>query len=243
MFIRCLVISLIQTVGSVLAVQYVPTSIDSQIQSSDAVIRASYQGREFKKSSDGLILTESSFKVVSSSGLGSSELLNTDAFKVIHPGGEWGGVKHHIPGGPQFKQDEEVILLLTKTSDGHVLHNLGMGKYKIVMEGNKEFVKSTVFGDHPSFGKMSLEDFNKELESRFGEALKSVKDRRFVYKKPIEKNVPLAKTTEDSSQRNPASLEDTSEERGHGRFNFFWLTLILAVLGAIFILFTRQKDD
>lgn len=63
-------------------------------------------------------------------------------------GGTRGKWAMRIPGMPSFKQGEEVVLFLEKTSVSYALTGLAQGKFSVQIRGSKKMVRRNLSGMH-----------------------------------------------------------------------------------------------
>ncbi|WP_372654804.1 hypothetical protein [Halobacteriovorax sp.] len=227
---------------TVLSATFIPLSLEKQMENADGVLRGKFKGVEYRKISDNKIITEATFSIVESVGVKQSEIINKNNFKVIYPGGKWQNLDYRVSGTPSFKDDEEAILILKKTSLGYTVKGLGMGKYEVVKNEDNEFYKSSVFPNHVSLGEISKNSFETVILNEFGTDMKSVKSDKFV-------NVPVRYIEKKSSTsgRFPASVGrspgsenlDQSEEDNSG--NPIWIAIIFGLLGAASVYSIRRS--
>lgn len=204
------------------ATSFIPVPLDRQLKSSYGVIHAVYKGSNYKKLSDGQVVTNASFRVLQSSGLKSSEIINKNDFKVIYPGGKWQGLVYNVPGSPTFTEGEEVVLLLSKGSRGFMVNNLKMGKYEIFEEDGVRYLGSSAFRSHPKLGKISFSDFERKLFSYFGSDFQSKHHDKYIA------NTNSSKKT----GRKVASVDVENEDVKSNGMSIYWLVLIFGLMGS-----------
>jgi hypothetical protein len=214
---------------------YIPTPLSDQIEDAHGVIRGVYKGKDYKKNSLGEVITEVSFSLKETSGLKPGDIINKNNFKVTFPGGLWQGINHKYSGSPEFKKNEDVVLLINKGPNGFHLLNFGLGKYSVVKDGNGLMLQSSVFPRNPKISGIPLKTFQQMVSEKFGHPLSQNKGDKFVYiPKGMEKN---------KSSRAPASIEEVLPEDSNSKKNrtMFWLMIILSVLGTLsYRLFNRK---
>ena len=137
------------------------------------------------------------------------------------------GVLYHVDGSPTFESGKEIVLLLNKTSHGFVPTNLTLGKYEIIRSAGVQYLKSSVFPNHPRLGKIKFKDAMSSFEKYFGSSLQVVNHDKFVYKGNIKKK--KVQDIEGGIQRSPAS-DEISEESGSD-LSIFAIIIIFALLG------------
>jgi hypothetical protein len=206
------------------AATFIPLSMEHQLRDATGVIRGTYQGSTYKKMRGDRIITESSFKISTMSGLKNHEVINKNSFKVIYPGGKWQGVNYHISGSPTFKQNEEVVLLITKTNNGFAVSNLALGKYSIKREFGKEYLTSAVFPHNKNLGSIPLSKFNSMVKESYGSPMENIDPDKFVYKGKTQDTKHKAKN------RKPASLDENTQE-SEQKNSMTWLVVLFAFLG------------
>lgn len=204
------------------ATTFVPMPLDRQLKSSYGVIHAVYQGSNFKKLSDGQVVTNASFRILQSSGIKSSEIINRNDFKVMYPGGKWQGLVYSVAGAPTFYEGEEVVLLISKGSRGFVVNNLKMGKYEIFEEDGKRFLASSAFRSHPKLGKISFSEFERKLFTYFGSDFQTSHHDKYIANTKKKKDIG----------RKIASVEEESNETNTNSMSIYWLVLIFGLMGS-----------
>lgn len=215
---------------------FVPISLDHQLRESSGVIRGEYLGSSYKKSANGDVITEASFKLKSMAGLKHHQIINKNNFKIIYPGGKWQGVVYQVTGSPEFKKGEDAILLISKGPLGYMPTNLALGKYSIDREFGKEFISSVVFPSKDNLSQIPYEKFNQKIEDRFGSGLGEVNLDKFVYKGKEETSQLKSKG------RKPASISE--EEQEENNYGMMGLVALLAFLGfySAFLSKSNQSD-
>lgn len=230
-----------------MATTYYPLPIHKQLDESKAVIKGEYQGATYKKTSTGEIVTVASFRVDDYVGLKENEILNKQDFKIIFPGGKWNKMVYTIDGAPKFQKGESTVLFLNKSRHGFVLTGLSLGKYDIIKKDGEVGVSSSVFPNHPKLGFIPLEEFNMELDDRFGKKLSSLgMDRAFSL--TLASNVRMPATAKKSEVigarsrgRVPASTKKQYQASTEG-MSAFWLVMLFAVMGLYPVFFIKKKD-
>lgn len=202
-------------------------SLKKQLNEIDGVIRGVYRGETYKRTDEGLVITEASFSIIESSGIPPSKIINKNDFRVNFSGGKYQGIVYHVIGSPTFKKNEEVVLLLKKVGGLFFIYNLSQGKFFISTKNKKEFLVSN-FLKKANGGDLALLRFNKLLKKRFGSPLTSFNPDTYVYKRKsfFNKRIPTATTG-----RSPASVKEKSENSENGKTSVYWLLLIFTLLG------------
>ena len=201
------------------------------MRESQGVIRAEYIGSSYKKTSEGDVMTEASFKIKAMAGLNHHQIINKNNFKVLYPGGKWQGVVYQASGAPKFKKGKDIILLLSKGPNGFMPTNLALGKYEIHRESGREVVNSDVFPNNEKLSQIPYLKFNGLIEKHFGSELKEVNLDKFVYKGPNNKKYSSNnKKSKSQLSRKPASLDEEKEESGTTS-GMIGLVILLAFLG------------
>lgn len=230
-----------------MATTYYPLPIHKQLDESKAVIKGEYQGATYKKTSTGEIVTVASFRVDDYVGLKENEILNKQDFKVIFPGGKWNKMVYTIDGAPKFQKGESTVLFLNKSRHGFVLNGLSLGKYDIIKKDGEVGVSSSVFPNHPKLGFIPLEEFNSELDDRFGKKLSSLgMDRAFSLTLASNVRMPAAAKKGETPRaksrgRVPASTKKQYQASTEG-MSAFWLVMLFAVMGLYPVFFIKKKD-
>lgn len=214
---------------------YIPTPLSDQIKDSHGVIRGIYKGKDYKKNNLGEVITEVSFSLKETSGLKPGDIINKNNFKVTFAGGIWQGINHNFSGSPEFKENEEVVLLIYRGPNGFHLLNFGLGKYSVVKDGSALILHSNIFPSNSKISGIPLKTFQKMVSEKFGHPLSQNKGDKFVY---TPKNM-----NENKASRGPASMEETLPNENNQSRNktMFWLMLILSGLGTLsYRLFNRK---
>ncbi len=223
----------------VFATTFRPVSLETQLKDSNMALHGNYIGKSYKKLSSGQIVTIAKFKIIKIAGIEQSELINKNEFSVIYPGGEWEGIVHHIYGAPKFKENEEVFLVLNRLKNGFWLHNLSLGKYRIEKKGRIKTLVSSVFPNHPYFGRIDFKKAEGIVGRTLGGDLKIVQSDKMIIK-TYKNRIRVLKT--DSSGRKIASYEeDTAIQQDEPvQLSIFWIIMILACIGGA-TLFVRKS--
>lgn len=227
----------ISALGNLKAAIYIPTPLEDQVKDSYGVIRGTYSGKVFKKNSKGEVITEISIVLNETSGLKPGDIINKNNFKVTFPGGNWQGIVHQVSGSPNFKQGEDVVLLLVKGNNGFHLLNFGLGKYTIEREAGAQFVISDIFPNNTKISGLRYENFQKIIENKFGYPMTEFKGEKFVYKPKREEEIKSGR-----SSRAPASIGASRAPAEESSTAMFWLMIILSVLGtSSYKIFNRKR--
>lgn len=215
---------------------YIPTPLEDQVKDSYGVVRGIYQGKVFKKNSNGDVLTEISISLKETAGLKPGDIINKNNFKVTFPGGYWQGIHHKVSGSPEFEKSEDVILLIYRGPNGFHLLNFGLGKYSLERNAGLLYLNNAIFPNNSKISGVPLRKFQTIIENRFGQPLTEFKGEKFVYK---AKNYNPSATR--GASRAPSSIEDEENSPAENSTTMFWLMLILAVLGtSSYRLFNRK---
>lgn len=219
------------------AAMFVPVPIERQISEADGYIRGSYQGLSYKKLPTGEVVSELSFRVSESNGINIKNFLNTKEFKVLIPGGKWQGIVYDVSGAPSFNMGEEVALLLKKEDQNYWISNLSLGKYTLVKKTNSEFLKSSVFPNHPKLGHISYIDFkNMSLNTHGDHVVNNVSRPKMA----TSELAILAQKKKSKSNRKIAS--DNRVEIVEDRTNQYLLWfLVIFILLFVVSLYLKRK--
>lgn len=223
---------------NVLATTFLPISIKSQIDESYGVFHGRFLKKNFKiLNSSDQVVTVASFYVLGSAGIKRNEMLNNNEFKIMYPGGAWQGIVYNVHGTPEFHPNEEAIVLVSKTAEGLWVHNLSLGVYKIERKNGRDYLISTVFPNHPRFGRTAFSKFEEILINKFGEILSFKKGDKSISsngKSSENFNTLKNSTVIKLNQRSIASVIDNNEDENleEKGFDNFWPIVILAFLGA-----------
>ena len=223
--------------------------LETQVQNTEGVIWGKFRGSASKKIAGNIIVTEADFELLAVSGIMPSEIVNKNNFKIIYPGGIWQGIVYATLGAPRFGKNEEVVLFVTKGSYGYQLTNLGLSKYLVIRnQGEKVFLRNSIFPQHPDLGKISLERLNGLLEDKFQYSLsdKIVEDKHIYKRASFSSRQDIKKNNNSASslvKRNPASV--TSVEKGSYQKKSYqgiiWIILMFSILGGYFVMAKRSE--
>ncbi len=200
-----------------------PTTLDKQLEHIDAIVRGHYIGKSYKKLYGGQVITEAGIKVDTHLGLYNKDLLNKNYFKVYYPGGRWQEKVYSVQGAPEFTKGEEVVLLLKRTSQGHAIANLSMGKYKVIYKKNKIYLQSDVFPNHPKLGKIPWAEVKDKVYMNFGSFLKAPNGNKVI--------VDTSRKKISSASRRIAQVDHKDIQEKEKNVPTFWLLVIFASLG------------
>jgi len=233
---RIVLLGLAFIVDSVWAASFLPIDIVERMKNSDLSIRGIYQGKSYKKLPGGRVVTEHVFSVKQSAGASANEIINKNSFKVIAPGGVWNGLRYKVSGTPHFESGDDVVLMVSKGKYGLTFPDLAMSKFQVKRKLGREVLVSEVFSNRENVGKITYEDFKIMAHSFYGEEFKDFEADKFVYGKKAKKKPGVS--------RKLASVEKDNQEASSGKkFSFFWLTLVLSLLGAFWSRRHTKKDE
>lgn len=210
------------TYSKAMASIILPLSFEDQLRSSDAVIQGIVQGQNFKRLANGEVTTEIVVKLSQTAGMGSEILINPSQFKVLIPGGTWGGIVHRVDGAPEFKNGEEVVLFVSKFNYGMKLSSLALSKYYVLRHKDEVVLKSYLYPEDPHIGSIKYSDFNKLISSVLPTKLAPIANEKTVWKRRDQEEF----IDERESGRMPASLSPASH------IEMSWLMVIFALLGS-----------
>lgn len=212
---------------SIHSTTFYPLPFSKQLIDSSGVVKAIFKGHTTKKLSNGQVVSEGSFHLLEVSGIASGEIINPKDFRVLYPGGVHEGLTYEVFGSPKFEPDEEVVLILSKKHGMYMVHNLGLGKYKVQKSRKETLLISEVFPDHPNIGKVDEKIFNEKVKEKFGTNLLTLDPAGYVKRS-------------ESASRDVASIEKDSPKRSE-KIGVYWLVLLLMGLGLVSILLTNRE--
>jgi hypothetical protein len=224
---------------TVMATTFSPVPLDRQLRESDGVVHAKYLGATYKKLPSGEIVTMGSFEIIKSIGVRNSDIINKNSFMLMYPGGIWQDQGYQVHGAPEFKENEESILILKKTDIGYRIKGLSLGKYSFFKgDGAKDiYISSSVFPNHPKLGRMAVAEFESVLEQHFGEDFTAINSDKYVYseeKRKISDSVRAG--------RRPASFKkDVEKEVSGNKLHINWLVLLLGSMGVLSLHLARRS--
>jgi len=212
-----------------LSVAHSTTDVGQAFYRSDAVIRGFYLGSSYKKLPNGEVVTVASIKVSQISQKSSEKLyrekLGGGGFKLIIPGGEWGGVSYRVPGSPTFIDGEEVLLFVKKGKYGYMLSDLALGKLK---RKEAKYSEKQLF-ESMNHHIVSVDDISLRAKERFGAGLRDIPGDYFVYQR---------ESGSRKNSRSIASVESSPDRQSD--FVYWWGVLILGVLGGLSRILNRK---
>lgn len=192
--------------------------LSKQLSESNAIIMGIYQGSFPKKLSNGSVVTNVSFKLEKSVGLGSRQLMNKNSFSFVYDGGTWQGIEYPNKLRPRFVEGRRYIVLLRKGEYDFYPLNERLGVYNVIGRSGEEAVISQAFPDNPKFGSNSFSTFNLWISSIYGEGLKGIGTDKDIFHKK-------------KGGRKIASLNVSSESNEY-KIHIYWLALLFGLLGA-----------
>ena len=244
-------------INTIDATLFLPKSFENQLDDVDALIEGVLIKKTYKRlGPKGEVVTKAYFKILRSVGLMGNEQLNLNEFWVLYQGGVWQGVEHKVFGAPKFSKENTYILLLKKTSKGYWVKDLKMGQYQVTEEDGEKVLKSSLFPNHPSFGKTSLSRAEDIIEEKYGMPLLKSKDvmrqkiAQMKYKALSKKSRSLASLVQDETKEDPSLFKEELQKKmaeasflDHQSFydqkeedsdiNFFILLLLFSLLGVL----------
>lgn len=216
------------------ATTFIETSIEDRMRQASGVITVEYLGESYKKLPTGQVVTEATVKIIETTGIKSSEIINHNNFKIIIPGGVWQGRHHKISGVPRFKQGEITTLIVKKSDFGFILPNLAMSKFKMESIDSKKYFVSPIFSEKNGVGKIKVDEFKALTSQIFGKELKKINIDKYVSTSDEEMG-------QKNLKRNPASnIEKTPEDES---IPTIWFVLMLGVLGFVPALLIKGKRN
>ncbi|MEI8346333.1 MAG: hypothetical protein WCG27_02620 [Pseudomonadota bacterium] len=229
--ITVLVIALAFAWPSTWATVFYPVPLDKQLQESDGLLQATYVGLNYKRIGDkNEIYTEAIFRVTKMVGLPKEEVIYKDSFKILYPGGVWEGKVSFTYGSPQFRQDEEYILLVKKGRFGYELSNLSMGKYDLVKDNGVLHVVSSVYPYHPRLGRMKYSALENFVHERWGQNLGPMQND---YNQSVTENdSTIANRSSNNPKREMASTK-TSGPIPEDNSQKYWPYFLFVILGVL----------
>ncbi len=204
-----------------LAAQIFPIPMKKQLNEADGVILGEYLGQVYKKDHEGKILTEASFKILKSAGIGNRYLVNKNVFTIHYEGGEWQELIYENPNAPEFALSSQYIILVQRDSFGFRPYYDKLGVYDYEGRGDQFRLISMAFPDHPNLGKIPYRSFDIWVRTTFGDYLTNYHTDKFVYEVK-RKEVGRAIASYDEEK----SADGTS-------VNILWFSVLFGVIGAM----------
>jgi hypothetical protein len=225
------------------ATSFHPVPIEKLIERSDAIVVADYLGSKSIVLEDGMIATESRFRLDTEMGLAALEHGYRDIL-VYHPGGLANGVGQQVEGVPKFVIGEKNVLLLKSLEDGRLwIQGLAMGTFKMVRIGDDTLIINPIFpGDH-RLSMIKFETFRLKVDFIKKQPLRAVDSDKYVLEMEKTRNfVPRPASRATGKSRSVASLEASREnEREPNVMDSFWLITMLSTLGVLAAWRTRRS--
>ncbi|EQC43307.1 hypothetical protein [Bacteriovorax sp. Seq25_V] len=203
------------------ATQIFPIPMKKQLNEADGVILGEYLGQVYKKNHEGKILTEASFKILKSAGIGNRYLVNRNVFTVHYEGGEWQELVYDNPNAPRFALNSQYVILVQRDSFGFKPYYDKLGVYDYEGRGDQYQLISMAFPDHPNLGKIPYRSFDIWVRTTFGDYLEDYRSDKYVF--------------EDSKKelgRAIASYEDEKASESSS-VNILWFSVLFGVIGAM----------
>lgn len=237
-------ILLIFVIFEVNATTLLPLPIAEQLKSSKGVIFGTYKSKLFKRI-HGVVVTEATFSVSESIGLGPNEIINKNNYKIIYPGGVWNGEVHQTIGAPNFKIGEKVALILKETKLGITVKGQSLGKYSVLQKGPHVYLSSEAFPTHHLLGNIKIKNFKSELMQYYTQDIKKfgkvqiTKNNKYI---PKPRDININKKHGKYSGRMPASVKRSNLEEEESSPTLLWAGLLFAFFGIISTLFSRRSQ-
>lgn len=219
---------------SVKATTFIETSIEDRMRQASGVLTIEYLGESYKKLPTGQVVTEATVKIIESTGIKSSEIINHNNFKIIIPGGMWQGRRYKVSGIPRFKEGEVATLIVKKSDFGFIMPNLAMSKFVKKSIDSKKYLVSPIFSEKKGIGMIKESEFKILTSQIFGKELAKINIDKYV-----------STTNEELGQKNirrkPASK--ASETPKEESIPTIWFVLLLGALGFVPALLLKGKRN
>lgn len=194
--------------------------LSKQLSESNAIIMGEYQDSYVKKLSNGKVVTNVTFKLDKSVGLGNKKQLSKNSFSFVYEGGQWQGINYPNENKPRFITGRRYIVLLVKGEQEFYPFYNRLGVYNVIGRTGEEEVVSQAFPANDTFGANSYNTFNMWVSTVFGEGLEGLGSDKDVFKN-------------NESGRKIASVDDGSSPITTGyKIPIYWLVIIFGLLGA-----------
>lgn len=210
------------------ATQFIPLSIDKQVDEADFAVEATLQAQKVYKNSNGLIMSDYTFRVNESFGFNESE------FHLDMLGGTYEGVTTMIDGAPHFSPGEAVFLLLKKVESKIYLSNFTLGQYKIIEREGKTFYRSEVFSHDPRIGIISKEKMKLLMNEKW-----NYTSNIPAKQSPLEKIVKQLPAEKISKQQKRIPAQIIPQESNSFDWKYFIAGVFALMLG--FWLLKKKK--
>jgi hypothetical protein len=226
------------------ATSFHPVPIEQLIETSDAIVVADFLGSKSIVLEDGMIATESRFRLETEVGLAAFEHGFRDIL-VYHPGGLVQGKALQVEGVPRFVIGEKNVLMLKALDDGRLwVQGLAMGTFKMVRIGDQNLIINPIFPDDHRLSMIKFDTFQAKVDSIKKQALRAVDSDKYVLEmEKTRKFVPNPDPRTAGKSRSVASVE---APRDNGRepnvMDSFWLITMLSTLGVLAAWRTRRSQ-
>ena len=148
--------------------------IEEQLRTSDGVVHGYYNGiikDDVLDQATGIVFTKHSLELISAAGINPQK----KRYEFVTVGGVWQGIRHKIPGTPEFERDEEVVLVLKSGTMGYIVHNSSLGKYRVVNRNGQKILVNAMAPNDNRTSNFSFDQFNRYVRERFGSNLRRVR--------------------------------------------------------------------
>ncbi|AYF43186.1 MULTISPECIES: hypothetical protein [Halobacteriovorax] len=193
--------------------------LSKQLSESNAIIMGVYQDSYVKKLNNGKIVTNVTFKLEKSVGLGNRKQLSKNSFNFVYNGGQWQGINYPNENMPRFVKGRRYIVLLVKGEQEFYPFYDRLGVYTVIGREGEEEVVSQAFPANDTFGANSLSTFSLWVSTVFGESLEGLGSDKDIYKNK-------------KSGRRIASINEEKSKNTAYKIPVYWLVIIFGLLGA-----------
>ncbi len=198
-----------------------PVPFNKQLNEADGVIYGEFLGQSYKKMHTGKIVTEASFRLIQSVGVGNRYLVNKNLFRVYFDGGIWQGLHHVNDTAPKFKNSVEYVILLKRDEFGFRPQMDKLGTYEVIRNKDVFGIKSLAFPTHPKIGFIPYRTFDLWVKTVYGSYMDETRENKFVYRE------------HKKADRAPASISKETKVTKKPSISIFWVAMIFGLLGAL----------
>jgi hypothetical protein len=215
--------------ANLFATQFVPSSIESQVNEADFGVEATLKEEQVYKNPQGFIMTRFKFSIDESFGFNDKELI----LELV--GGTFEGVTTFIDGAPSFEINKQFFLMLKKIESKIYLSNFTLGAYQVIQVDGQTFYRSEVFSHDAKIGMIKKEKMKLLWDSKFG-----------ISSNTKKKEIPVIVTTDSNLKTSPGKKQNRKPAENLKTVRkIYTLELILGLGTLIFgigiLLFMRKR--
>ena len=209
-----------QILGSTLK----PITFDRQLKRASGVIFGTFLGNNIKKTKDGTVITEASFKIKKVVGIEERSVINRKLFKVYYDGGVWNGVKFQNNIAPTFSVGKDYVVIVKDDANGFKVAEGMLGVYAVERKGAEKFVVSQAFPNDSDIGVTKVDQFDVWVKIAYGSYLQEIQSDKYIFK-----------SRTSGGNRSPATISDQEKASNSSNIHILWYVLAIGAIGAFHI--------